>query len=341
MIAAMRRRPSSPTTVIAAAVLAAVVASPSAPQPPAEESLARAEALLEGGGPGAALEALEPAFASRPPSPRALLLASSARFMLGDVERGRRELDRALELDPGLRQGWLNLAALELSEGDYDAAAGALERARDLDPRADDNDLNLGAVRLLQGRAEEAAALFQSYFEDNPGSGLAVYLVASNYALAGHAEAAISLLERAISLDERVRLRARTDPNFADLESRSDFQRLLGTDGYAPPPGARTARQSFEPTYAAGQGRLLPAVLDALQESRLPFDPRIEVTPGWALIWAEGLRVRVANADDGRGEVVFTAPPDSASDAEWAALTGDLYRRITIQLVRRREPDRR
>ena len=70
--------------------------------------------------------------------------------MLGDMEPGRRDLDRALELDPELRQGWLNRAALAVAEERYADAVAAFRRAEALDPAAPENDLNVGTAQLLQ-----------------------------------------------------------------------------------------------------------------------------------------------------------------------------------------------
>ena len=46
---------------------------------------------------------------------------------MNEMEAGRRDLRRALEIDPGLRQGWLNRAALDLADGEH-AAAGLGQR---------------------------------------------------------------------------------------------------------------------------------------------------------------------------------------------------------------------
>lgn len=250
-----------------------------------EEQLARAQELLDSGDAKAALDLLDPLAKKKPPNAQTLLLRSTALFMLGEVDEGKSDLERSLELDPNLRQAWLNMAALDLSEERYGEALEALQRAKKLDPSAPENELNIGAVLLMQGQLQDASSSFKAYLEHNPTSAEGFYLVASNYAMAGYAGPAIEHLRQAIELDEKTRLRARTDPNFRDLESNSRFQMLLTTDSFQPAPGSYQRNLEVEVPYTGSDGRLLRAVLDALQISGQPFDRRVEATIGWALIW--------------------------------------------------------
>ena len=119
-----------PTAV--SALLRSLLASCSfhrvAPAAP-EDTMARVRALLDAGQAEEALKVVEPLARGRNPQPEALLLRSSARILLGEVEPARKDLERALQLDPALRQGWLNLAGLEIAAKRYDAALTHLERA--------------------------------------------------------------------------------------------------------------------------------------------------------------------------------------------------------------------
>lgn len=310
------------------ALLALALAAGPALARPAQ--LDRAAELLDAGEVEPALAILDREIRARPEDGRAHLLRSTARFMQGDTEGGRRDLDRALELDPGLRQGWLNQAALDIAEERLDAALAALLRARDLEPEAPDNGLNIGAVLVLQGKLAEASREFATYLRRNPGSAEAFYLVASNYALAGYAALAVQHLRQAVELDEKVRLEARTDPNFAELEANDAFRALLATDGFRPPAGTHVASRLFDEPYAAGQGKLLAAVIDSLQLAHEAFDRRVEVTPDWALVWGD-LRIKVSAAGE-RGLVELTAPPDRFTPAEWRQRSEDLFRRIAVRL---------
>lgn len=325
------------------ALIALLLAGATAAVPPAAAAsgadLARAQEMIDAGRPDQALlllERLDPG-KGRDKSAEAaniLLLRSTARFMLGQMELGRRDLDRSLEIDPRLRQGWLNRAALDIADGELDRALEALERARALDPAATDTDLNIGAVMVMQGRAGEAQPFLDRYLAANRDSADAWYLVASNYALGGENGAAVEHLTRAIALDERIRLRSRTDPNFAALGVEPTFQQLLNTDSYRIPAGSYAVYRTFEARYFAGDGKLLPAVIDALQLTGEPFDRQIEVTPDWALIWGE-MRIKVRNDPHEGGRVELTAPRTSFSEDVWKARSGKLLAEVAVQLAKR------
>ncbi len=328
-------------SAVAALVLAGTAGHPpagfarAAAAAPAAPTLEQIEAALDAGRPDQALRLLaEHERDDRTLSARALLLRSTAHFMLGATERGRHDLERALASDPRLRQGWLNRAALDISEGNLDAALEAFRRARELDPDAPDTDLNIGAVLLLQGKADEAAPHLERYLAASGDSAEAWYLVASNYALGGQAGPAVEHLARAIAIDERMRLRARTDANFTQLAEGASFQQLLATESYRIPADSHAIYRTYDQRYLGGEGKLLAAVLDALQLSGEPFDHQIEVTPDWALIWGE-MRIKVRDDSRDGGRVELTAPRGRFGDAEWRARANKLLAEIAVQLAKR------
>ncbi len=319
-----------------AALVLFLAAAAAVAGPPMEERLATAQDLLDAGDAEAALDLLDRLVKTKPPDARAFLLRSTALFMMGEVARGRRDLERSLEIDPSLRQAWLNLAALDLSEKRYPQALEALEKAKEIDPSAPDNDLNIGAVLLLQGRLQDATDHFSAYLQRSSPSAQALYLVATNYAMAGYADPAIEHLQRAIELDEKTRLTARTDPNFRDLESNARYQSVLNTDTYRPPPGAHERVLEVEIPYEGSDSVLLRAVLDALQFSGQPFDRRVEATPDWALIWGE-MRIKLTRTADNRGTIHCSAPAERFTSSQWRQKTEALMREITIRLQTRRQ----
>lgn len=332
----------TPAIVAALVLLTASLLTAVVPAAAQGDAVPRAREMVDAGQPEAALELLDKHLRHNPEDAEALLVRSTARFMTGAVDAGRGDLERSLELDPAQRQGWLNLAALAVSEERYADALEAFRRAEELDPAAPENDLNIGAVLLLQGQLEPASERFALYLEAAGSSADGYYLVATNYALAGYEALASQHLRRAIELDERMRLRARTDPNFSPLAETPRFQQLLNTDLYRPPAGSHRAAQSYGASFDGGDGLLLPAVLDALQLSGRTFDPRVEVTPGWALIWSD-LRIKVSDRPDGRGQVELSAPAERFTPAEWKTSSEELLRRIARQAALRtpREEDSR
>lgn len=322
---------------VALAVLAAVSAVPrpavAAPRPQdGAAELAAVQELLDAERPEEALARLEPYLARNPDHPGALLARGTARLMLGQVEGGRHDLERSLALDPKARRGWLTLAGLEVAEGRNDRALTAFRRAEQLDPGALDNDLNIGAVLLLQGELRPASERFAAYLAAAGDSADAAYLVATNYALAGYAALAIQHLRRAVGLDERSRLRARSDPNFRDLLASPSFAELMAADTYRPPEGAYTAARTFSARYRPDGTGLLAAVIEALQLAGTSFDPRVEVSDRWALIWGD-VRIKVGNTVGGQGLVQVSAPADRMTPGEWRDRTERLFRDVTARLA--------
>jgi tetratricopeptide (TPR) repeat protein len=356
----IRRRPLRPSVLPSLSVLSVVLSlgvlwlGPARPAGAADggsgATLERAQALLDDGQAEQALALLDPLPRDRQEKARALLLKSTAEFMLGNQDEGRADLDRSLELDPSQRQGWLNRAGLDIAEQDYDGALEALEQARRLDPGAEDNHLNLGAVLLLQGKIGDATQHFERYLERAGDRADAYFLVAKNYAGRGYARLAVENLRRAVVLDERYRLLARTDPAFGPIAESPELRELLETDSYTPPTGARRALQSFDAAYDGGDGPLLSAVLAALRTLGEAFDPRVEVAPGWAVIHGDRMRIKISQgepsapgAEDAASAtasalIEVSAAPDAFDAQAWSKRTDRLFREIRILLAERRRP---
>lgn len=306
------------------------VVAPALAQEPSRE-LARAQGLLDEGRPEEAVELLDKLLSGKRSDPRALLLRSTGRIMLADVKGGVADLQKALSLDPDLRQGWLNLAGLEIAQEQYGEAEKALKQAQRIDPEASDNHLNLGAVYLLQGQHEQAAVSFDHYLSQENQAAEALYLVASNYALSGAQDLAIDHLQRAIVANERMRLRARNDERFLQLQTPR-YSTLLRTDSFRPEDGSHTAAAAFQIAYDLKDSRLVYAVLGALRRLEVPYEAQIETTADWALVWAD-FRIKISNQSNGTGVVSLSAPADRFSAADWQRRTQDLFRTIH-ELVR-------
>lgn len=360
MIRRTRRRPFRPSILTPVPVIALALAlgvlwlgpsrSAGAAESGSDATLDRAQSLLDQGDAEGALGLLAPLPRERSAKARALLLRSTAEFMLGRQDDGRADLDRSLDLDPSQRQGWLNRAGLDIADQDYDSALDALEHARKLDPEAEDNHLNLGAVLLLQGKIGEATEHFERYLERAGDRADAYFLVAKNYAGRGYARLAVENLRHAVDLDERYRLLARTDPAFGPIAQSPELETLLDTDSYTPPNGYRRAAQRFDAAYDGGDGPLLSVVLAALRTLNESFDPRVEVAPEWAVIHGERMRIKITQAapsspdaggggGDGRGAVVhLSAAPGAFSAEAWTERTDRLFREIRILLAERQRP---
>jgi tetratricopeptide (TPR) repeat protein len=318
-------------------VLLVLLVSPSSAR--GEQPLARAAELIDAGKPAEAIEILDQRLA-RSEEPQALFLRSTARFLLGEMQGGEQDLRRSLELDPKHRQGWLNLAALELVSVRYDAAYQAFLQAETLDPKAPDNDVNIGATLLFLGKLEEASQRFERYLAAQPDSGDAYYLVATNYAAAGYSALALRYLTDAIRRDEKTRLRARTDRNFSQIATTPDYQRLLATDLHVFAPGALLAKETIEAPYSESDTRVINAVLDALAAMRVPHDRRVEVTPEWALVWAD-VRIKIVRQGVARSVLEISAPPASFTPQAFKARVGTLAGGTRAAILRYRSTSER
>jgi len=320
------RRPNPPSlTQLGCLALVCLMTSLPRTAAAAQPPLAEIQRLLDQGQPEEALALLGHSLPRGKKGAQALLLRSTARIMTGDSAAGEADLRDALELDPELRQGWLNLGAVEIAAQRYAAALAAFATAETLDPSDFGNHLNQGAVLLLLGRVEEAGTKFTAFLAHH-GDATSHYLVAGNYALSGHEPQAVEHLRQAFLLDERLRLQVRTDNKFVLLQGEA-YRRLLVTDSYHPPADARGRAASFQLPYDRQDGRLLNAVLLAMQQVGEPFDPRIEANDQWALIWGD-LRIKLHNQAAGTSVVTLSAPAESMSAATWARRSDALLRAI-------------
>lgn len=323
-----------PLRLAALLFVVALVGSLSAPYEAAEppELAERAQRLLDAGQPDKALALLEKVNGKKPEDGRALLVRSTSHFLLGDAAAGKTDLERALALDPTLRQAWLNRAALDLADQKYDRALEAFGTAERLDPEAADNHLNVGATLLLKGDLPAAQQRFSRYLAGPGDNAPGHYLVATNFAVAGYAALAVEHLRHAVELDERMRVRARGDVNFEPLVDNAAYRGLMDKEPSAPAAGDYTETRLFEAAYNGGNGDLLEAVLTTLQLSGERFDPEVEVTRHWALIWGD-LRIVVRSGPEGQGVVEVSAPAGRMALSKWQEKTESLFKGIQRQIV--------
>ena len=320
---------------IAATALALGLLSPIA-SAQANSQLTPIQAHLDQGDGQAALDALRPILKRSPKNPEALLARSTAYFLVGELELGSKDLDRALAGDPTLRQGWLTLGALRLSEGNNSGALTAFTKARELDPSANENALNIGAAQLLLGNVDQAKGEFSAYLAAVNNTAEANVLIAKNYALANVLAPATDHAAAAIQADERQRLTMRTDPAFSLALDFPPFQTLLASDSFRPPPGSLTETYVLDTPYETQ--RVAGALIDALSALAIPFDPRVEATPNWALVWSDKLRIKVGPANTSTTRVTLVAPPKSHTRTSWQNLQDRLFGQIAYQLAPKLPP---
>jgi tetratricopeptide (TPR) repeat protein len=93
----------------------------------------------------------------------------------GDAERAEAALRRAVELDPDLGKGWLQLGIVRSRAQDWDGAIAAYTRLIELEPDNPKAPHNLANVQFRRGDHEEAARWYARALELDPDYMLAAF----------------------------------------------------------------------------------------------------------------------------------------------------------------------
>lgn len=310
-----------PLLLLSLLVFTALTAAPARAD---DAQLAKIEKLIDDGDGPQALALLQKTIKGQP-TPREQMLRGSARILLGELKAGGNEIEEALGRDPTLRRGWLNLAALDIAEGKYAVAYESFKKAQALDPNAPDSYLNLGACLMMMGRSAEAREHFDRYLSLR-ATAEDYYLVAANYALGRAYDLVVKTLEKAIALDERMRLRARSDDRFL-LVDTLEYRVLLFTDNYQPPADHYKTAAAFKQSYSQQNDKLVRAALEGLRRSGLRYEQEVEATARWVIVWGD-LRMKIANQENGTGVISLSAPKSRFTPELWSQKTQEIFRSV-------------
>lgn len=191
----------------------------------------------------------------------ALARLGHAQVELKKPDAASDSLRKALAIDPSIGDAWGMLGRLEADRKAYEAASEALARAIALVPDDPESHFQLGKVKLAQGDAAAAIGSLERSVELFPGNGWAwnslayaylaarqpakaaasfervlphaprnptlLYNTACAHALAGNADHAIELLERAVAEGYADKASLKTDPDLAPLRSDPRFAAIL------------------------------------------------------------------------------------------------------------------
>jgi tetratricopeptide (TPR) repeat protein len=317
-------RPFSGPRLLPLALLALLVLLAAAPALADDAELAKIEALIDAGEGPQALALLQKTIKGQP-SPREQMLRGSARILLGELKTGGNDLEEALRRDPTLRRGWMNLAALDIAEGKFAVAYESFKKAQALDPNAADSYLNLGACLIMMGRSAEARDHFDRYLALQP-TAENYYLVAANYALGKAYDLVVKTLEKAIAIDEKMRLRARRDDRFL-LVDTLEYRVLLFTDNYQPPADHYQTAAAYKQSYSQQNDKLVRAALEGLRRSGLRYEQEVEATARWVIVWGD-LRMKIANQENGTGVISLSAPKNRFTPELWSQKTQEVFRSV-------------
>ncbi len=155
-----------------------------------------------------ASEASAKALELDPESGEAHASAGLAHLVRGEFIDAERELNKAIELKPGLFEAYYYFARTRFHQGDMDAAADWFAKAAEVNP--DDYQSRLLRVQILRGQgridearaeAREAVEVVKRQLEWHPDDVRALHLGAGSLILLGDEERADRWLQRALEVD--------------------------------------------------------------------------------------------------------------------------------------------
>jgi tetratricopeptide (TPR) repeat protein len=127
-----------------------------------------ASRYLSAGNARAAAEAYQKALQLNPRDPKLHFNLSLALDEMGDFPSERKELERTLQLDPGVAVAQNQLGLLALRGGQQEEAERCFTKALAINPKFAEAQSSLGVLYSQQGKNEEAASLFQKAITNDP-----------------------------------------------------------------------------------------------------------------------------------------------------------------------------
>jgi tetratricopeptide (TPR) repeat protein len=148
-------------------------------------------------------------------------------LMLGLHEDALSEAVAAFSLDPESYDANLTYGVVLIALERFDEADTALTKTIELDPDRPLAYVHLAYVHRRTISLDKAIETISLALERQPGMALANYNLACYYALKGDTEEALRFLGRAINLAPDFREAARTDEDFASLQTNDRFRRIV------------------------------------------------------------------------------------------------------------------
>ena len=170
---------------------------------------------------------------------------------LGDATAEKRELLKAVELDPGLFVAQNQLGLLALNAGQRQEAEGRFKKAIEAEPGFAEAQSNLAVVYSQMGNLLEAASLFQEAIKNDP-----------NYSKA-HVNYGLLLVQQGSLVEAEQRFRTAIQINQKDANAYSALGMLLAKTGRTPDAVACFRKAvELEPTSAQAHLNLGIALAD-------------------------------------------------------------------------------
>jgi tetratricopeptide (TPR) repeat protein len=142
-------------------------------------------------------------------------------------EDALREADEALALAPNSAQAIAIKSAVLWQSNRLKEAEPFVARLAELNPRDSAMWINLAYIRRRTQSLDAAVDTLQHAFDANPQDALAHYNMACYRAVQHRPTEALELLRNAVHLDPKLKVVARSEPDFAQLRDTPTFRKLV------------------------------------------------------------------------------------------------------------------
>ena len=201
-------------------------------RPPAKQAHGKAVAKAQTPKPRAAKPAPQPAAPRRPqPTPRPQPTQDEA-AALKAFERAHKEFTRggfaeARTLFRALIEHHSGAAEVTARARTYLAIAEARLRSESALPRNAEELYDRGVIELNRGEYVAAQEMFERALRRDPEAAHIHYGLAATRARLGSVDLALQALDRAVQLQQTLRLRAQHDPDLVHLRSHPEYERII------------------------------------------------------------------------------------------------------------------
>ncbi|GAB4305987.1 MAG: hypothetical protein Kow0090_21350 [Myxococcota bacterium] len=175
-----------------------------------------------------ALKALDEAIKIKPDFAEAWSNKGVVLDKLGRTDDALKALDEAIKIKPDLAEAWYNKGNALAKLGRTDDALKAYDEAIKIKPDYAEAWSNKGFVLAMLGRRDDALKAYDEAIKIKPDLAGAWYNKACAYSLIGVKKEALENLSKAISLDSKLKAKAREDEDFKNLREDDDFKKLVG-----------------------------------------------------------------------------------------------------------------